>query len=211
MKNISQLFLVHTQTNIAWFNIILMSHKVSTFVLNKSKVLPGPRLLAINSNISSAHFWIYWRAVIPTVGQVLMPSFHPLQCYKKAWLQCMLSNFVNCILLSLLVHLAFWTSIFSHVELGTIDVCVLLLLLLQARGCSGVVQRWDLSLLQSKWHVPMSKFLLDSPNLPAGSWTASLDIPRVWLLFCSHVAAFSFEGLCISWLQVQLDPNWWLM
>lgn len=67
MKNISQLFLVHTQTNIAQFDIILMSHKVITFVLNKSKVHLGPQLLAINSNFFLAQFWIYLRAVIPSV------------------------------------------------------------------------------------------------------------------------------------------------
>lgn len=47
MKNISQLFLVYTQANIVQLNMILTSHKVSTFVLNKSKVHPGPQLLAI--------------------------------------------------------------------------------------------------------------------------------------------------------------------
>lgn len=67
--------------------------------------------------------------------------------------------------------------------------------------CSGVEQRSGLSLLQSKWHVPVSKFLFDSPHLPAGSQTAFLDITSVWPLFHSGVAAFSIEGLCISWLH----------
>lgn len=39
----------------------------------------------------------------------------------------MLTNFVNCILLSLLVHLAFWTSIFFTCGVGIRDVHTLTL------------------------------------------------------------------------------------
>lgn len=56
MKTISQLLLVYTQANIAQLNMVLISHKVSTFVLNKSKVHPGPQLLVINSDFSLAQF-----------------------------------------------------------------------------------------------------------------------------------------------------------
>lgn len=54
MKTISQLFIVYTQANIAQLKTILMSHKVSTLVLNKSKVHPRPQLLGINSEFSLA-------------------------------------------------------------------------------------------------------------------------------------------------------------
>lgn len=64
-------------------------------------------------------------------------------------------------------------------------------------GCTEVRSKF----LQSKWHVHVSRFLLDSPHLPAGFWIALLCITRVWPLFQSHVAAFSVEGLRSSWLH----------
>lgn len=64
-------------------------------------------------------------------------------------------------------------------------------------GCTEVRSKF----LWSKWHVHVSRFLLDSPHLPAGFWIALLCITRVWPLFQSHVAPFSVEGLRSSWLH----------
>lgn len=101
------------------------------------------------------------------------------------------------LVLSLFIHLAFWTSIFF--PCGERDHKCVSTLPTPGWGYGEVVQKSGLSSLQSKWHVHVSRFLLDSPHLPAGFWIALLCITNVWPFFQSHVAAF--RGLCSSWLH----------
>lgn len=170
---------------------------------------PDPQLLAINSDFFLVpwQFWVYQKAFIPRVWQVLVPNTQSLQCYNEACLQCSVSSFASCIGIQFVVSFSFLDFHFFMCWERN-HKCV---------PSPRLRMRWGCAEVRSK----LAPQQMARACVSVSSWQPTF---ACWLLnsFIMHhqcVTTFPVSRCCFSVLSgyvaagstVWLDPNWWLI